>query len=127
MSQLVATGASPKWKAVPRSALHLSGGTSSPGYPRSHENGPRKRNGTLGTRDLAERGGESCPAFLPRSITSPPSCITPRAPALANSDRHAYTARALAYQSSNMVKSSADNPSNALQATHEEPYTKDEL
>ncbi|KAF9230297.1 hypothetical protein BU15DRAFT_83815, partial [Melanogaster broomeanus] len=73
---------------------------------------------------LQKEGGE-LPRFPPRSITSPPS--HPMHPHSPHSDRRTYTAHAPAYQSSNMVESSADNPGNALQATREEPYTKDEL
>ncbi|KAF9237432.1 hypothetical protein BU15DRAFT_75972 [Melanogaster broomeanus] len=107
-------GAFPKWKGLPRSALHrtcggdlaLSGGTSSPGYPRSHEMDVANGTEGWGPHDLAERGGRAAPLSSPFHHLP---IITP------------------SYQSSNMVESSADNPGNALQATREEPYTKDEL
>ncbi|KAF9232055.1 hypothetical protein BU15DRAFT_67818, partial [Melanogaster broomeanus] len=109
-------GAFPKWQAFPRSALHrtcggdlaLSGGTSSPAYPRSHEMDVANGMEGWGPHGPRRKRGESCPAFLP--VPSPPHHHTPctRTPPTARID-------------------APDNPGSALQATREEPYTKDEL
>ncbi|KAF9232049.1 hypothetical protein BU15DRAFT_81677 [Melanogaster broomeanus] len=80
-------GAFPKWQAFPRSALHrtcggdlaLSGGTSSPAYPRSHEMDVANGMEGWGPHGPRRKRGRAAPLSSPfhHLLT-----ITPRAPAL---------------------------------------------